>query len=95
MRPDFLFFGEGEGGEVVDDIVSPHGDHLADSLPRLRGLAEYAEKQGAHYNRIEAVAKVDGSYRMLDLQNAEVRELVCKAKSAKEANVDPLGAHNG
>lgn len=76
MRPDFLFFSKDASGAVVVDIVDPHGDHLADSLPKLRGLADYVEKHGADFGRIEAVAEVDGSYRVLDLKAAEVRELV-------------------
>lgn len=62
MRPDFLFFSENASGEIVVDIVDPHGDHLADSLPKLRGLADYVEKHGADYDRIEAVAEVDGNF---------------------------------
>ena len=92
MRPDFLFFSTGANGEVVADIVDPHGEHLAESLPKLRGLADYTEKHGSHYDRIEAVAKLDGSYRVLDLKAAQVRDLVRRVTSAKEAYLDPLSA---
>lgn len=57
---------------------------------QLRGLADYTEKHGEHFGRIEAVAKLDGSYRMLDLKRAEVREMVRQMTSAKEAYLDPL-----
>ena len=90
MRPDFLFFSENASGEIVVDIVDPHGDHLADSLPKLRGLADYIEKHGANYGRIEAVAEVDGSYRALDLKVQEVRDLVRGVQSAKEAYLNSL-----
>ena len=92
MRPDFLFFSTDASGAVIVDIVDPHGDHLADSLPKLRGLADYVEKHGAEFGRIEAVAEVDGSYRVLDLKALEVRELVRRVTSAKEAYLDPLSA---
>jgi type III restriction enzyme len=95
MRPDFLFFGEGASGEIVADIVDPHGDHLADSLPKLRGLADYVEKHGAEFGRIEAVAEVDGSFRALDLKAGKVREMVRRVLSAKEAYLDPLSAVYG
>ncbi len=65
------------------------------SLPKLRGLADYVEKHGADFGRIEAVAEVDGSYRALDLKAAEVRELVRRVTSAKEAYLDPLSATYG
>lgn len=91
MRPDFLFFSTDASGSVVVDIVDPHGDHLADSLPKLRGLADFVEKHGAEFGRIEAVAEVGGSYRVLDIKLAEVRELVRRVTSAKEAYLDQLG----
>ena len=40
MCPDFIFF-HGEDDEVKVSIVDPHGHHLADSLPKLRGLADF------------------------------------------------------
>lgn len=95
MRPDFLFFSQSATGEFVADIIDPHGEHLADSLPKLRGLADYTEKHGSHFGRIEAVAKVDSSYRVLDLKAANVRELVRSAMSAKEVYLDPLSAAYG
>ncbi|WP_417620974.1 DEAD/DEAH box helicase [Parasphingorhabdus sp.] len=95
MRPDFLFFSEHGPEGIVVDIIDPHGEHLADSLPKLRGLADYTEKHGAHFGRIEAVAKVDGSYRVLDLKTADVRELVRRVTSAKEAYLDALSVVYG
>lgn len=83
LRPDFLFFGKLDDGSIVVDIVDPHGHHLADSLPKLQGLARYAEVHGAAYRRIEAVAEVDGAYRLLDLKEEKVRAAVLSAKSAK------------
>lgn len=90
MRPDFLFFSESASGEIVVDIIDPHGEHLADSLPKLRGLADYVEKHGEEFGRIEAVAEVAGGFRMLDLKVREVRELVRQALSAREAYQDAL-----
>ena len=92
VRPEFIFFARAEGGTVVADIVDPHGHHLADSLPKLRGLARYAEANAALFGRIEAVAEVDGTFRMLDLTNPEVRKGVALAASAKSAYAGPLGA---
>jgi len=83
VRPDFVFFSENGDGEIVGDIVDPHGHHLADSLSKLKGLTQYAEKHGDLYGRIEAVAEVGGTYRMLDLKNANVRQSIESAESAK------------
>lgn len=88
MRPDFVFFSLNEAGEVVTDIVDPHGDHLEDALPKLRGLASHAEHHGALFDRIEAVAKVDGVYHSLNLEKRAVREMVRSVERAKSAYVD-------
>jgi type III restriction enzyme len=83
LRPDFVFFALTSSGEVVADIVDPHGFHLADALPKLKGLAKYAENHGGHYRRIEAVAKVGTGYRVLDLTDHSTREAVRAASSAE------------
>lgn len=79
MRPDFIFFAE-EGGKVVADLVDPHGIHLSDALPKLRGLAEYAAKHHPGiFRRIESVAEVNGRLRALNLTRAEVRQAIFDA----------------
>ena len=37
------------------DIVDPHLTTLEDAVPKARGLAEYAEKHGLNFGRIEIV----------------------------------------
>jgi type III restriction enzyme len=83
LRPDFLFFVKLSTGEIMADIVDPHGYHLADALPKLQGLARYAESHSQDYRRIEAVAEVGDVLRVLDLTSAEVRHAVVEASSAK------------
>ncbi|QYJ07912.1 DEAD/DEAH box helicase [Qipengyuania flava] len=85
LHPDFLFFSMDEGGAVIADIVDPHGDFLADGASKLRGLADYAEKHGANFERIEAVAEVDGNVLMLDLKKQDVRDMVRSVATSKEA----------
>lgn len=82
VRPDFIFFAE-DDGQIVADIVDPHGFHLADALPKLKGLARYAETHGHIYRRIEAVAKVGNILRVLNLASAGVRQAVIEAESAE------------
>jgi hypothetical protein len=52
-------------------------------LPKLQGLARYAEVHSQSYRRIEAVAEAGGKLRVLDLTRAEVRQAVMEASSAK------------
>ncbi|MGJ7458168.1 DEAD/DEAH box helicase [Halomonas sp. RA08-2] len=93
MRPDFVFFARLPNGKIVADLVDPHGYHLADALSKLKGLAAYAEKQGTHFRRIEAVAKTGTGYRVLDLTETSTRQAVTEASSA-EALYDSDAAHD-
>ncbi|NBQ70378.1 MAG: type III restriction endonuclease subunit R, partial [Nitrosomonadaceae bacterium] len=69
-------------GTVVADIVDPHSLHLADALPKLQGMALYAETHAKAYRRIESVAEAMGKLRVLDLTNDEVRKAIVSAKDA-------------
>ncbi|MCT2008385.1 DEAD/DEAH box helicase family protein [Micrococcus lylae] len=83
MRPDFLFFHEDAQGRVRASIVDPHGHHLSDALPKLRGLARYAEQYGDEFMRIEGLTELDGKIKALDMTNPKVREAVEDATSAR------------
>lgn len=75
MHPDFVFFHEVDGN-VLPSIVDPHGQHLEDALVKLQGLANYAERYGDKFHRIEAVVKDGASWRKLDFKRAAVQALV-------------------
>lgn len=83
VRPDFLFFAELPDGTVAVDIVDPHSIHLADALPKLKGLARYAETHAQIYRRVEAVAEVGGKLRVLDLTRTDVRQAVIEGANTK------------
>ena len=83
VRPDFIFFTTQPDGTIAADIVDPHGAFLSDALPKLQGLASYAEAHPNVYRRIEAVAMIGDKLRVLDLTVAEVRKSVANAKEAK------------
>jgi type III restriction enzyme len=78
-----IFFVKLPDGSIAADIIDPHGIHLSDSIPRLRGLARYAETHHTLFRRIEIVAEIAGIYRLLDLTEPSVRESVQKADAAK------------
>ena len=82
VRPDFLFFATQADGSVVTDIVDPHGLHLADALPKLAGLASYAQSHAHAYRRIESVAEAMGRLRVLDLRDEKVRHAIAAATDA-------------
>lgn len=76
VRPDFMFFQEMGDGAIAVSIVDPHGDQYGDALPKVKGLAQYAEEHGHHYLRIESLAEVNGKMRVLDLKSAATRKVV-------------------
>ena len=80
MCPDFVFFhGDSQGVKV--SIVDPHGYHLADALPKLRGLAEFAATHGEPFHRIESVARVnDDTLRVLDLTDPKTHKAIIAAE---------------
>jgi len=90
IRPDFIFFSTQSDGSVVADIVDPHGLHFADALPKLQGLALYADRHAKVYRRIESVAEAKGKLRVLDLKNEAVREGIAAAKDAASLFAGPL-----
>lgn len=84
LRPDFLFFVDGPDGIRVN-IVDPHGSWLPDALPKLRGLARFAEVYGDKFHRIESISRIHGHMRVLDLTLPRVRKMVLEAINADEA----------
>jgi len=77
LHPDFIFFNRVKG-TVRPSIVDPHGHHLDDARVKLVGLAEYAEKYGSHFLRIDSLADVNGEMRVLDMQDKTTRDAVRK-----------------
>lgn len=75
MHPDFVFFNRVDG-QIRPSLVDPHGQHLEDSIVKLRGLANYAERYGDAFHRIETVVKDGAKWKVLDLKRADVRSEV-------------------
>jgi type III restriction enzyme len=73
---------------LAASIVDPHGDYLADAKAKLRALADFADSHGDRFLRIQSVSKAaDGSLRVLDLLEADVRKAVRTYEGGK---VSPL-----
>lgn len=83
LRPDFVFFAADHTGQIVADLVDPHGHHLSDALPKLRGLADFAEHHADAFRRVESVAKTGETLRVLDLTKHTVRQAIRDADSAE------------
>lgn len=87
LYPDFVFFTRNADGTVGSSIVDPHSSHLADAMPKLKGLAQYAADYGERYSRLLAVDIIDGAYRAIDLQTESNRSALLggEFESAVEA----------
>lgn len=87
VRPDFIIFSRNRSGRVVSSIVDPHGAHLSDSLPKLIGMAKYAEKHHGSFSRIQCVVQLSKSKDnivCLDMKDARTRQVVKSSKSLQD-----------
>jgi hypothetical protein len=89
VRPDFIFFARLPDGTVAADIVDPHGIQFADALPKMKGLAKYAEANPGVYRRIEVFAEVGGRKRVIDLTEPAARDVVMSATTIRDAYNSP------
>ena len=84
VRPDFIFFARLPEGAVAADIIDPHGTQFGDALPKMKGLAKYAEKYQGHYRRIEVCAEIEGVFLTIDLTEESARKAVMDANSIQD-----------
>ncbi|MFI6485576.1 DEAD/DEAH box helicase [Nonomuraea sp. NPDC050663] len=75
LAPDFIFISR-IGHKLVAGLIDPHGTHLADSVPKLKGLTVYATKHASRFHRIQSIAKLEGTYWMLNHLDAQVRAAI-------------------
>ena len=85
LQPDFIFIDKLADGSLSPSIVDPHSSHLGDALPRLVGLADYAERFGDQFSRVDSIdADKSKKLRVLDMKDPETREAVRKASSVED-----------
>jgi type III restriction enzyme len=78
MFPDFLLVRESKG-DFICDILEPHDASLADNYEKAVGLAQFAEKHGHLFGRIQLIRKGKSPsgqdhYFRLDLNKSAVRK---------------------
>ncbi|MEV1295811.1 DEAD/DEAH box helicase family protein [Pseudonocardia sp. NPDC049635] len=92
ILPDFVFF-SGDASGVKASIVDPHSFHLADAIPKLQGLANFAVEYGSEFHRIEAVAEMaDKTLRVLDLKSPTVQKAIGGANDAERLYLSSVAA---
>ncbi len=75
LAVDFVFVHQ-VAGELRASLIDPHGTHLADAVPKLKGLSEYAAKHSADYHRLQSIALVDDTYLMLNHKDPAIRTAI-------------------
>ena len=83
LHPDFIFF-EKVNGKIMPAVVDPHGLHLADMLPKLKGVVRYIEEFGDTYSRYWVVSDYKEQATYLDLKDPKTREVIMSAADAYE-----------
>jgi hypothetical protein len=84
LQPDFILVSKRDGGTLGVSIIDPHGDHLADAKSKLVALADYAERFGDDFVRIESITQVPGGeLGALDLRETNVRKAVSEHEGAE------------
>ena len=91
MHPDFIIFKRDVEGNVHMSVLDPHGIHLNDALPKLKGWVRYLEtdndvpgavgKYGDVFFEVLSVSLVDNGSgkreaRCIDLARQETREAI-------------------
>jgi len=73
MYPDFLIVRDEGEGPIVD-ILEPHRADEGDAPRKIIGLAGYAEQHGDLFGRIQVIAKIDGAFRRIDINDEASRQ---------------------
>lgn len=81
--PDLLIFRR-TGSGVLVDILEPHAPSYDDSWAKAVGLAQYAQKHGAHFGRIEMIVADGTNWRRLNVNDPETRANVLKVQTNQQ-----------
>ena len=85
--PDFVIIRR-EGKSFVADLIDPHNSKLDDTWSKAKGLAEYADKHGNQFGRLEIIIVEGGILKRMDVNDPLIRK---KAKKFQSNNdVDAL-----
>lgn len=77
-----------ERGKLIADLIDPHNSKYDDMWCKAKGLAEYADKHGLQFGRLEIVIVENGVLKRMDVNDRSIRK---KAKKFQSNNdVDSL-----
>ena len=85
--PDFVIIRR-ESGDLVADLIDPHNSKFDDTWAKAKGFAEYAEKHGDCFGRLEIAIMENGTLKRMNVNDPAKRK---KAKKFQSNNdVDAL-----
>lgn len=90
-NPDFIFFVRDRKGSIRPAVVDPHGAHLDDTLPKLKGYVEYLREFPDVFLKVTFIGVVsDDEMYSLNLLRPDVQEaiLAFRGDTAKELFLD-------
>lgn len=78
LRPDFIFFTRDDSGKIRPAIVDPHGAHLGDSLPKLKGYVEFLRDFPDMFAQVLSVTDLAGTKecRFLNLLDGATQDAI-------------------
>jgi len=76
LFPDFLVFRRGPNEDLIVDILDPHSSNLGDWWQKAKGLAQYAERHGRLFGRIELIVVEDEKTKRINLTEDGTRRRV-------------------
>jgi type III restriction enzyme len=88
VYPDLIIF-RSDKGKLLMDLLDPHSIALLDAVPKAKGFAEYAQKHGEQFGRIELIImNYRGELQRLNVNDTEICDKVLKVSS--QAHLDLL-----
>lgn len=87
--PDFAIIRKTAKGFVVD-ILEPHDDTRADTLPKAIGLAKFADEHGEEFGRLIVARKKGDKWQLPDMNDKATREKTKKMQP--QSNIENLFA---
>jgi type III restriction enzyme len=75
VYPDFIVLRKVRS-DIVADIIDPHLPTLDDAWRKAKGMAQFTQRHGRSFGRIQLVRLIDDKVKRLDLQDEKLRQRV-------------------
>jgi type III restriction enzyme len=93
VQPDLVFVTKGDSG-LRPSIVDPHSAHQGDTSPKVKALAQYADKHGDIFERIIFIGvEKDGGLYGIDLLDPDIRRAVYECEADTASLVELFNKH--